>query len=736
MSESAKQWLKRVVTAAVAICISGVFISNLPQPLGSWMAATIIGVLCSIIGFLATDRIQSQRSALAPDQSGQGNAEEWSARQWKEWASQQADLLRVESEAVAGRERRLAEKLARHHEVLEFPVASDFQQLEDHSGTLGEADRKVQELLEAEAAAVYEKIRSNAYRINGKIDASAIRSDVLDLVEQVARIYQPNSKNPLLETSFNQLARAFSRICLHCLVLLEQLPLDVRNYTLNELFTYFQRAAKAYGTYQQVAPWMQRLGRTAYAGRFAAGANPVTLGAWWLASEVAQRGAKHVVANVVDRQAIAVLHDLVSVVGTEVANIYGPGYRQRDAAWVYGSELSELLSRFPVSRDSLKQALTEMTQLPLKCEYDRIYLYRCLATTKPSGFLLTDSSTLTREQREAIAVGLERFISEVLYGVDQQALQTWASETEARLDLKLRIGSSQDATHQAVDQQVTDCILSIWGFCTSVLAIEKDDLLQPLERLQLLKMLPLLQRQQLLTDLTAGKIVEYSIPDLDPASTLLPIYLQDLYASAVGTRHCHQHHSDLLLETAMHFRLSRDDAMQLMVSTCRNELSIHPESATVAKSLTDQQSTAAAFCALEHEELKDAFCSVTTISVTAISASAADASSKSLDDACLLLFENTKTHSFRIALVTTAFQHHGVWNSVTDWAVQAIEGYVYDDCQFTRIKSDQPLIEDTDPGQWDHVTAVALGGSLLNRSYEKRFALLLANGDGASEPSP
>ena len=723
MSESAKQWLKRLATAAVAICVSGVLISKLPQPLGSWIAATIIGALCSVIGFLAT-----QRRSLVPDQAAQGDAEEWSAKQWKEWASQQADLLKAESEAVAGRERRLAEKLARHHEVLEFPVANDFQQLEDHSGTLGEADRKVQELLEAEAAAVYEKIRSNAYRINGKIDATAIRSDVLDLVEKVARIYQPNSQNPLLETSFNQLARAFSRICLHCLVLLEQLPLDVRNYTLNELFTYFQRAAKAYGTYQQVAPWMQRLGRAAYAGRFAAGANPVTLGAWWLASEVTQRGAKHIVANVVDRQAIAVLHDLVSVLGTEVANIYGPGYRQRDAAWVYGSELSELLSRFPVSRDSLKQALTEMTQLPLKCEYDRIYLYRCLATGKPSGFLLTDPSSLTREQRETIAVGLERFVSEVLHGVDQQALQVWASETEARLDLKLRIGTTHDATHQAADQQVTDCILSIWGFCTSVLAIEKDDLIQPLERLQLLKMLPLKQRQQLLTDLTVGKVVDYSIPDLDPASTLLPTYLQDLYTCAVGTRHCHQHHFDLLLETAMHFRLTRDDAMELMVTTCRSDLSIHSESATVTKSLTDQQATAAVFCIQNHEELKDAFCSV-----TAIPASKTDASLELLDNACLLLFENTTTHSFRIALVTTAFQHHGVWNSVTDWDVQPIEGYVYDDCQFTRIKSSELTDEETEPGQWDHVTVVALGGSLLNRSYEKRFAQLLPNSDRTSE---
>lgn len=720
MSEPMRQWFKLIAIAGVATCLSGVLISNLPQPTGSWLAAAAIGTLCSISGFLASRRRFSTDRNRGLDQTQQDSAETWSAEDWKAWASQQADLLQAESEAVASRERRLAEKLARYHEVLEFPVTNDFKQLEDNSASLGDADRRVQEVLEAEAASVYEKIRSNSYRIDGKIDSASIRADVLDLIERVARIYQPDSKQPLLETSFNQLARAFSRICLHCLVLLEQLPLDVRNYTLNELFTYFQRAAKAYGTYQQVAPWMKRLGRTAYAGRFAAGANPVTLGAWWLASEVAQRGAKHVVANVVDRQAIAVLHDLVSVVGTEVANIYGPGYRQRDAAWVYGSELTELLSQFPVSRESLRQALKEMTELPLKCEYDRIYLYRCLATSRPAGFLLTDSSSLTREQREAIAVRLERFVKEVIHGVDAQALETWASETEARLDLKLKTGADAEAIHQTEVQQIQDCLESVGGFWASVLAADSADLIQQLERLQLLKMMPLQNRQQLLTALATQGDFEFSIPDLDPASTLLPVYLQDLYSSAVATDHCEKHHFELLLETAMHFRMSREDAVQMMVTACRNKLIANTESASVMKSLTDEQAIAAAFAAKDNEILADAFSSVTASAVNPTLASGALP-----DNASLLVFENADTRTKRIAIATMAFQQHGVWDFVTEWSTKPIEGYVYDDCLFTRIKSQQLNDDEATPGSWDHVTTLVLGGSLLNRSFEKRFATLI-----------
>lgn len=720
MSKLATQRLNFVLTAAGAASVAAVVIFFVPSPLNDWLAVAIIGILSCVISKLMGSRRLRHPQSFVSNERAPDTAETWSAEQWKAWASEQADFLKAESEAVASRERRLAEKLARHYEVLEFPVQNDFQQMEDSSAKLSEADRQVQELLEAEAAAVYEKIRSDAYRVDGEIQIEAIRSDLVHLIEQVARVYQPDSQSPLLETSFNQLARAFSRICLHCLVLLEQLPLDIRNYTLNELFLYFQRAAKAYGAYQQVAPWMQRLGRTAYAGRFAAGANPVTLGAWWLASEVAQRGAKHVVSNVIDRQAIAVLHDLVSVVGTEVANIYGPGYRQRDAAWVYGSEITELLSQFPVSRDSLRQALKEITQLPLKSEYDRIYLYRCLATSTAAGFLLTDPSSLTREQRETIAVGLERFINEVLHGIDQQVLQNWASKTELRLDLKLKVGTNAEGTSQVANQQVIDCLFSIWGFCTSVIAVDSEGMVQQLERLQLLRMLPLQQRQSLLTELSASPAVDFSIPDLDPASTLLPIYLQDLYSSSVATRQAEQHHFELLLETAMHFRWSRTDAVQLMATVCRNEVSTNPDSTAFAESLSDQHVIVAAFRAKLNERLIDVF-----TSVTAIANHSSVETTSDLDDAAVLVFENSAGSSKRIVLATTAFQDHGAWDDVMEWSVQPIEGYVYDDCRLTRLKSGTDSHAEDSAGQWADISTVVLKGSLLNRSYAKRFASLI-----------
>lgn len=717
MSGSRRSRFKFLAIATLATVTSGLLLSYLPNLVGIWLASATIGILGAWTAFTCSR--QPFQAFSDGESTGGTSRDEWTVEDWKSWTKAQADALQSESEAVAERERRLTEKLVRYHELLEFPDANKWLNSQDDASVLSNADREVQQILETEAAKVYENIRTNAYVVDGRVEVTRIRTDVFDLIGRVARVYQPDSSQPLLETSFNNLARAFSRICLHCLALLEQLPVDVRNYTLNELFIYFQRATKAYGAYQMVSPWMKRLGRTAYAGRLAAGANPVTLGAWWLASEVAQRGTRHVVSNVIDRQAIAVLHDLVSVVGTEVANIYGPGYRQRDAAWVYGSELTELLARFPTSRESLRLALKEMTALPLKCEYDRIYLYRCLATSKPAGFLLSDPAALPREQRNTIAVSLERFVNEVLHGIDDHALREWANETESRLDLKLKLAHEMTPRSRSAADLVCESVRSVWGFCVSVLAAGPDDTMRQLESHELLKLLPLEARQQLVSDLKNNQDPQFSVPDLDPTSELLPVYLTELFQCALASHRVEAHHYALMLETAMHFRLSAAETEQLMVQACRSSLSSSCVSEDIFKPLNDQQTIAAAVETRTDELVIDIFTSI-------------EMERKLEDeDAALIVFKTPKSNSRRLTIVTVPFADHGPWNGITHWRVEPVEGYVYDDCKLTRIKEeagDSERTPDTLSGVAE-VTKLVLGGSILNRRFEKRFAHLIPSSE-------
>jgi hypothetical protein len=380
--------------------------------------------------------------------------------------------LGFREERLQERERDLASRFARFHEFLEYPVEDvHAKKSSGELQKLTEQDRSVRKLLEAEAERVYEKIRRNGYTVKGKVDLETIRIEAMNLIQQVAKIYNPSSQNPLLETSFEQLARAASRICLHVLVLLEQLPVSVQHYNANKLYGYMQKAIISYGVYQKASPWLTYLSRGLYAGRLAAATNPATIGAWWLATELGKRGAQKVIENVVDRQAIATLHDLVTVIGVEVAGIYGTGFRQRDAGWILGAELVELVHCFPMSGESLRNGLRHVTALPLRSEYDRIYLYRCLADHKSAGLQLADPAMLPREEREVIAKHLEAFFTSHIHGATEANLKKWRDGFEQRFDLRLTLDGIRKSRPDSEQNDLQLALHSLASFLQSVAGV-------------------------------------------------------------------------------------------------------------------------------------------------------------------------------------------------------------------------------------------------------------------------
>lgn len=355
---------------------------------------------------------------------------------------------------------------------------------------------------------------------------------MFELVQRIARVYSPSSTSPLLETSFEQLARAASRICLHVLVLVEQLPMNVQQYNFNHLYGYFRKAVVGYGTYQQAAPWLSYLTRGLYAGRLAAGSNPVSLGAWWVATEAGKKGAQKFVEKVIDRQAIAILHDLITVVGVEVACVYGTGFRYRDPAWILGTELIELISRFPPSRESLRAGLKQITELRLRNEYDRIYLYRCLASHKSAVQRLPDPSMLTREEREHIATSLETFFSAHIHGTTATEVDKWRRDVEERLDLKLRpmIGNAA-ASHP---EQSRTAVAQLAVFLKSLGGLEDSAVVSELRRSKVLAMLASDDIQPTLETLPETiRNTRFEPPGLDPASPVTAAFLEDLISAVV-----------------------------------------------------------------------------------------------------------------------------------------------------------------------------------------------------------
>ncbi|MEO2017550.1 MAG: hypothetical protein ABGZ53_24620 [Fuerstiella sp.] len=668
------------------------------------------GILLGAV--LAGSSIAFIRSGTGSDTQTRQTGEAQAADERSEfdaWRQAETEELQAFASRLGDRERALAEQAVRFQEFIEYPTPQTTA-TNDVQTTLrlSEADRKVQTLLEAEAERVYEKIRQNGYSVNGKVDTDTIRTEVQELIQRVARIYSPASDNPLLETSFEDLARSASRICLHLLVLLEQLPVDIKGYNINQMYGYIQKAVQGYGTYQQVAPWLKYVTRGAYVGRMAAGMNPVTLGAWWLASELGRRGAQHVVENMVDRQAVAVLHDVVTVIGAEVSNIYGPGFRQRDAAWVFGTELTELLHQFPVSRESLSQALREITSLPLRSEYDRIYLYRCIAGHRSAGLQIEDPATLSRAEREQIATRLESFYGQYIHGADEARVK-WQDDLEARFDLKLSL--SGGATNVSLEQQAEHSLTSVYGFLTAVINVPADAALILVSDTPLMNNVPLDRRTAVLAELTqqSGE-PGFEPPNLDPMAPATDEYLAALMKCAVATGACDDHIQELLLETAAYFRRTHEEALAQLDTTFLDRLAGRADEQASFKKLTP-----AAVQQILRSMTSDETLAFTYTEIELHRSGVVDEP----DAAVLFGLNHDDTQQRRTLLYLEA--HGIVWQQAGAIDISRHKGFLIDDCE---IQGGSWIAEFS-------ADAIVVSGTLTGGGFDKTFAPLLSRGANA-----
>lgn len=476
------------------------------------------------------------------------------------------DELRRELEAqldeqarqLETRERQLSERLLAFHEWLEYPTrdgtpGADHSTAELAPAELTDRDRQLQTLISDQARQVYRRIRDGYYQPGDQLDAKLIREDVVSFVTQVARLYRPEADNPLLQTSVEQLLRAGSRICLHVLVVLERLPLDVKNQSFADLYAWFQTAVKAFDLYSRAEPYLGYAGQALYAGRLLAGASPLTLGITWALTELTKRGAKSLGKKFVDQQSVALLNDLTQVIGFEVAAVFSSDFRFRDPAWIYGSELTVLMSRFPVSRESLAQALREVGSLTLRNEYDRIWLYRCLSMHRAAEPLVDAHQLLNAAQRQTIARRLEQFYQGFIHGRTAERVESWLHDVEGRLGLRLSGISLPD--HSAavvpvsVDQDSLKAARSLAAFLTAVKSQPARLLRDWQPRLQSLQSLSVESWQRLLDDVPD----RFEPPDLDPKHELVEPFLSDLCRLAVRVPPHDVPTDEFVLESAAYF---------------------------------------------------------------------------------------------------------------------------------------------------------------------------------------
>ncbi len=440
--------------------------------------------------------------------------------------------LHEEFQRLDKRQRQLADRLIAFHQWNEFPEPIDLAEphgRDERTADLAEKDRRMLALLQRESERLFQDIRRNKYVVNGKFDGSIARADVYRLVRDVAAIYQgENIENPLLQTSMAQILQSASRACLHFLVILEQMPVRVQDYSIDRLYGYIRQGVKAYEMYKVAEPyWNNWIKPGFFVGRLALGADPLILGAWWFVGALSSQGATALTTRIVNREALALLHSIVRVIGFEVASIYGGQFRYRDANWIYAAELTEMLHCFSTSRDSLLHAMREIGALQLRNEYDRIHFYRCLVEHDSAGpQRIAAAECLTIDQRQAVAHRLERFFLRFIKDRTPSRLRRWHAGVESRLQVSLILDEQEPQV--SATEQSGRAVESLAGFLLAVKQVEPAEVPGLLRHCRLFQEYSAEQQRNLLADWQRQPPLSFEPPELPKDSTVARKFLGDL----------------------------------------------------------------------------------------------------------------------------------------------------------------------------------------------------------------
>jgi hypothetical protein len=299
-----------------------------------------------------------------------------------------------------------------------------------------ESDRKLVALIEAESQRAFYRVLNNRYAAAEGVNSALIVADLRAFVEEVARLYRPDSKDPLLETDIELVAKSLSSMALHLLVVIDGLPINLKSYSTARMYRLIRRGASYYGTYKAVRPYLEQGLNALQVARLALGMNPVAVSLAWAAGKLTTHGARTVGEHLLQRRALQLLNDFIRVIGFEAAMVYGGDFRHRDANWVLGAALVNLeisRGRDLAGRDA---ALKRLCNLALRHEFDRIRLVSQLgkhasvdiARVKPR-------VVMTSEERERVADELARHCEETDVDGDSETVRLWRESVETMLGI-------------------------------------------------------------------------------------------------------------------------------------------------------------------------------------------------------------------------------------------------------------------------------------------------------------
>ncbi len=351
------------------------------------------------------------------------------------------EAIRQEAKRLDSRRAEIGKVLMAYGEWMEFPDFEELHRVEWATSERSAQDAEVVALLEGQADLVLQRISEGNYWDGGQLETRLLLSDLGDFVESIARIYNPQSGQPLLETNLEELLKALNRVSLQIILLLEEVPLlDVKDWNLRQVADKVRTASKVVRKYEDLQPILNPVRYLWQGSKFLLASNPILAAGWIAGSNLVREGAKKLGKRTLDGYLLSVVRQVLGIIAWETASIYDRTNRFRDPEWVYGVELVHLVSEFTLERESLRAAFSELGALALRSSYDRIFLYRCVAqnvSPKPERFIQAD--LMTEERRGEIAKALNDFCRKHLEGGKGRKADKWRRELGRRLAVDITV---------------------------------------------------------------------------------------------------------------------------------------------------------------------------------------------------------------------------------------------------------------------------------------------------------
>lgn len=345
--------------------------------------------------------------------------------------------IRQEAERLDSRRAELERVLMAYGEWMEFP---DYHELRDTSWDVPERsarDAEVAALLDAESDRILLKFSSGEYFEDRKFQTKLLLLELWSFMERISRIYQPESERPFLETNLESLLKAINRASLQVILLLEEVPIvEAKDWNLRKMSDAVRKASKVYKKYEDLQPLLDPVRYLWQGSKFLLASNPLFAAGWIAGSELIGRAGKRIGKRALDGYLLSIVRQTLGIIAWETASIYDKTHRYRNPDWVFAVELVHLVSKFPLTRTTVREAFKEIGGIPLRSSYDRIFLYRCIAqqvSPKPERFAQAD--LLEPGTRNAIAKRLEAFRESHLEASKPRDLAAWRKGLEERLAL-------------------------------------------------------------------------------------------------------------------------------------------------------------------------------------------------------------------------------------------------------------------------------------------------------------